>query len=104
MNKPKRDSTSKLLNTTKVVQGPYREFYRSRGESIRSPKSAPSRRLLTVEQFRREAQIGRATVYKLIASVRSPTFELCRESSESLFLPLRIFPDVAIPAHEDCFT
>ena len=50
----------------------YRRGHRSKREHILSSKSVPTRKLLTVEQFRREAQIGRATAYKLIASGEIP--------------------------------
>ena len=50
----------------------HRRGPRSKREGIPSSKSVPPRKLLTVEQFRREAQIGRATAYKLIASGEIP--------------------------------
>jgi excisionase family DNA binding protein len=50
----------------------YRRGRRSNREKVPSSKSVPPRILLTVEQFRREAQIGRATVYKLVASGEIP--------------------------------
>jgi predicted DNA-binding transcriptional regulator AlpA len=60
-----------LPNADKLLLG-RRRGHRSRREHIPSSKSVPPRKLLTVEQFRREAQIGRATAYKLIASGEIP--------------------------------
>ena len=51
----------------------------SKRERTPSSKSGPPRKLLTVEQFRREAQIGRATVYKLIASGEIPHIRIGRK-------------------------
>jgi excisionase family DNA binding protein len=51
----------------------------SKRKGILSSKSGPPRKLLTVEQFRREAQIGRATAYKLIASGEIPHIRIGRK-------------------------
>lgn len=64
-------NSQELPNANGVLLG-HDRGHRSKREGIPSSKSVPPRKLLTVEQFRREAQIGRATAYKLIASGEIP--------------------------------
>jgi excisionase family DNA binding protein len=103
INRTKSDSASKFPNANKVLLRPDRRS-RSKGESIRSSKSVLSLRLLTVEQFRREAQIGRATAYKLIASGEIPHVRI---GSRIIRIPLSALENLAeycVPIREDRFT